>query len=46
MAADKGYHANATLELAADLGLRTYIPEPQQANDACGRTSRRSSNGR
>jgi hypothetical protein len=29
VAADKGYHANATLELATDLGLRTYIPEPQ-----------------
>jgi Transposase DDE domain len=28
--ADKGYHANATLELAAHLGLRTYIPEPKQ----------------
>jgi transposase len=27
--ADKGYHANATLELAADLGLRTYIAEPR-----------------
>jgi transposase len=26
--ADKGYHANATLELAADLDFRTYIPEP------------------
>jgi transposase len=33
VAADKGYHANATLELAADLGLRTYIPEPKQKND-------------
>lgn len=30
VAADKGYHANATLELADDLNLRTYIPEPQQ----------------
>ncbi len=30
VAADKGYHANATLELADDLDLRTYIPEPQQ----------------
>ena len=29
VAADKGYHANATLELATDLGLRTYIPEPK-----------------
>ncbi|HEX4146336.1 MAG TPA: transposase [Pirellulales bacterium] len=31
--ADKGYHANATLELAADLDLRTYIPEPQLKDD-------------
>jgi len=30
VAADKGYHANATLELADHLDLRTYIPEPQQ----------------
>lgn len=28
-AADKGYHANATIELADDLNIRTYIPEPQ-----------------
>ncbi len=27
--ADKGYHAAATLELADDLNVRTYIPEPQ-----------------
>lgn len=27
--ADKGYHANATIELADDLNLRTYIPEPK-----------------
>jgi transposase len=31
--ADKGYHANATLELAADLDMRTYIPEPKQKNE-------------
>ena len=31
--ADKGYHANATLELAAALGLRTYIPEPRRKDD-------------
>jgi transposase len=31
--ADKGYHSNATLELAADLGLRTYIPQPRQKHD-------------
>ncbi len=30
VAADKGYHADATLELAADLDMRTYIPEPQR----------------
>jgi hypothetical protein len=29
VAADKGYHAAATLELAAALDLRTYIPEPK-----------------
>ena len=31
--ADKGYHANATLELAADLDMRTYIPEPKQPDE-------------
>jgi transposase len=30
VAADKGYHAAQTLELAADLGWRTYIPEPRR----------------
>ena len=29
VAADKGYHAADTLELADKLGLRTYIPEPK-----------------
>ena len=29
VAADKGYHASETLELANSLGLRTYIPEPR-----------------
>jgi hypothetical protein len=29
-AADKGYHAGHTLELATDLSLRTYIPEPRR----------------
>jgi len=29
VAADKGYHAAATLELADSLQLRTYIPEPR-----------------
>jgi transposase len=30
VAADKGYHAGATLELADSLNLRTYIPEPKR----------------
>lgn len=30
VAADKGYHAAATLELADKLKLRTYIPEPKR----------------
>jgi transposase len=30
VAADKGYHAAHTLELAEALGLRTYIPEPRR----------------
>ena len=30
VAADKGYHAAHTLELAEALGLRTYIPEPHR----------------
>jgi transposase len=29
-AADKGYHKASTLELADDLNLRTYIPEPKR----------------
>lgn len=33
VAADKGYHAAATLELADALSLRTYIPEPQRKHD-------------
>ena len=28
--ADKGYHKAATLELCDDLGMRTYIPEPER----------------
>lgn len=28
--ADKGYHKASTLELLADLGIRTYIPEPKR----------------
>ena len=30
VAADKGYHAAVTLELASSLNLRTYIPEPKR----------------
>jgi len=30
VAADKGYHAAATLELAEAFGLRTYIPAPRR----------------
>lgn len=33
VAADKGYHAAATLELADAMDLRTYIPEPQRKDD-------------
>lgn len=29
VAADKGYHSASTIELADDLGIRTYIPEPK-----------------
>jgi transposase len=34
VAADKGYHAAAALELAESLGLRTYIPEPKRKHQA------------
>lgn len=34
VAADKGYHAAATLELADALSLRTYIPEPRRPHQA------------
>ena len=34
VAADKGYHAAATLELSDDWGLRTYIPEPKRQHQA------------
>jgi transposase len=34
VAADKGYHAAATLELSEYLGLRTYIPEPKRQHEA------------
>jgi transposase len=33
VAADKGYHADATLELADGLAFRTYIPEPKRKDD-------------
>jgi transposase len=32
-AADKGYHADQTLELSAALGIRTYIPEPARKDE-------------
>lgn len=32
VAADKGYHKASTLELAGELSLRTYIPEPSRAD--------------
>jgi transposase len=35
VAADKGYHAAATLEVMSDeLGVRTYIPEPKRRHPA------------
>jgi transposase len=34
VAADKGYHAAATLELADALNLRTYIPEPKHKHQS------------
>lgn len=34
VAADKGYHAAANLELSESLGLRTYIPEPKRKHAA------------
>jgi transposase len=33
VAADKGYHSNATLVNSEELGLRTYIPEPNAPYD-------------
>jgi transposase len=36
VAADKGYHAAATLELATALNLRTYIPEPKRKHRSRG----------
>jgi len=33
VAADKGYHSAATIELCDALGLRTYIPEPKHQHD-------------
>jgi len=35
VAADKGYHAAATMELCEALDVRTYIPEPQRPHEAC-----------
>ena len=34
VAADKGYHAAATLALADTLNLRAYIPEPKRKHDS------------
>ena len=34
-AADKGYHNAVTLELATDMQLRTYIPEPKRPHRSC-----------
>lgn len=34
VAADKGYHAARTLELADALSLRTYIPEPKRPHES------------
>jgi transposase len=34
VAADKGYHAAGTLELAESLSLRTYIPEPNRKHNS------------
>jgi transposase len=34
-AADKGYHSAVALELAADMRLRTYIPEPKRPHRSC-----------
>jgi hypothetical protein len=34
VAADKGYHAAATLEMAEFYALRTYIPEPKRKHDS------------
>jgi transposase len=36
VAADKGDHAAATLDLADALNLRTYIPEPKRTHDSRG----------
>ena len=33
VAADKGYHKAPTLEMADDLDMRTYIPEPKRDHD-------------
>jgi transposase len=33
VAADKGYHATDTLELADSLNIRTYIPEPKRKGE-------------
>jgi len=40
-AADKGYHKASELELAAALGVRTYIPEPRRKKKGRRGTGRR-----
>ena len=46
-AADKGYHATDTLELADWLNIRTYIPEPKRKRKTqlAGRAGREASGG-
>jgi transposase len=38
-AADKGYHKASELEVAAALGVRTYIPEPRRRQPGRGQTA-------
>jgi transposase len=39
VAADKGYHKASELEVAAALGVRTYIPEPKRPRAKRGRST-------
>jgi transposase len=38
-AADKGYHAAATIELSEALDIRTYIPEPTRSSKLAGKSA-------